>query len=54
VTKLLDQAIAKVRELPEEQQEVVLMNLIYLIDNALNGDEERELSPDRWGRQTDI
>ena len=54
VTKLLEQAIAQVRELPEEQQDAVAANLIYVIDNALNCDDEPELSSDRSDQQTHI
>ena len=41
MTKLLEQAIAQVRELPEEQQDAVAANLINLIDDRLTEDEER-------------
>jgi len=54
MTKRLEQAIAQIRELPEEQQDAVAANLITLIDNRLSEDEERELSADRPGRQSQI
>jgi hypothetical protein len=44
MTKLLDQAIAQVRELPDEQQDAVAANLINLIDDRLSEDEERDLT----------
>ena len=44
VTKLLEQAIAQVCELPEDQQNAVAANLINLIDDRLSEDEERELT----------
>jgi hypothetical protein len=47
MTKRLEQAIAQIRELPEDQQDAVAANLIYLIDGTLNGDEERELTESR-------
>lgn len=47
VTKLLDRAIAQVRELPEEQQDAVAANLISAIDDRLTEDEERELFESR-------
>jgi len=47
MTKLLEQAIAQVRELPEEQQDAVAANLINLIDDRLTEDEERELTESR-------
>jgi len=47
MTKLLEQAIAQVRELPEEQQDAVAANLINLIDDRLTEDEERELTVSR-------
>ena len=47
VTKLLEQAIAQVRELPEEQQDAVAANLINLISDRLTEDEERELTEGR-------
>ena len=52
MTKLLEQAIAQVRELPEEQQDAVAANLINLIDDRLSEDEERELTESRhdYGR----
>jgi hypothetical protein len=49
MTKLLDQAIEKVRELPEDEQNAVATNLINLIDDKLSEDEERELTES--GRQ---
>ena len=47
MTKLLEQAIVQVRELPEEQQDAVAANLINLIDDRLSEDEERELTESR-------
>jgi hypothetical protein len=47
MTKLLEQAIAQVRELPEEQQDAVAANLIYVIDDRLTADEERDLAESR-------
>ena len=43
MAKLLDQAIAQVRKLPEEQQDAVAANLICLINDRFNEDLEREL-----------
>jgi hypothetical protein len=52
MTKLLEQAIAQIRELPEDQQDAVAANLINLMDETLTGDEERELIESRqaYGR----
>ena len=47
MTKLLEQAIAQIRELPEDQQNAVAANLISVIDDALTADEERELIESR-------
>ena len=47
MTKLLEQAIAQVRELPEDQQNAVAANLINLIDDRLTADEERDLAESR-------
>jgi hypothetical protein len=52
MTKLLEQAIAQIRELPEDQQDAVAANLITLLDETLTADEERELKDSRqaYGR----
>jgi hypothetical protein len=52
MTKLLDQAIAQIRELPDDQQDAVAANLIYLIDDTLTADEERQLTESRQEYET--
>ena len=47
MTKLFEQAIAQVCELPEDQQDAVATNLINLIEDRLTADEERELTESR-------
>jgi hypothetical protein len=43
MTKLLEQAIAQISDLPEDQQDAIAANLLHLLDGTLTGDEEREL-----------
>ncbi len=47
MTELLEQALAGVQELPDEQQDAVAANLVNLIDDRLSEDDERELSESR-------
>jgi hypothetical protein len=44
MTKLLEQAIAQTRELPEDQQDAVAANLMNAINDTFTADEERELT----------
>jgi|HubBroStandDraft_4_1064222.scaffolds.fasta_scaffold836919_2 hypothetical protein len=53
MTKLLEQAVAQIRQLPEDQQDALAANLMNLIDDTLTADEQRELieSDQAYGRQ---
>ena len=44
MTKLLEEAIAQIRQLPEDQQDAVATNLMNLLDETLTKDEVWELT----------
>jgi len=41
MTKLLKQAIAQIRELPEDQQDAIAVNLMFLVSDVLTGSDDQ-------------